>query len=159
MFGWFEGFGVEEQQLPRGAGESPEFAGVGELEVDEIAGEGNFAAERQLGGIDFVDGPVAQAEGVDGFAGGVGEDGLGLTVDADVFGDDEGREIDGGDGLAFLVGDEGIAFETFGPFFAAGREGEGGGEQCAARDQDCSVINGGCPGHYSCWRRSRSLLR
>lgn len=46
-----------------------------------------------------------------------------------MFGDDEGCEVDGGDGLAFLIGDKGVAFETFGPFLSAGGDGEGGGEQ------------------------------
>jgi len=45
LTGDFEGVGVEEHQLAGGAGEGPEFAVVGKLEVNEIAGKGYLSAE------------------------------------------------------------------------------------------------------------------
>jgi len=92
-------------------GQRPEMNAVGaQLNVKGWAAEGDFSAKFEAGWIDFVD--VAGGQGPNRGQRRVANDFGWIAFDTDVAGYGECREINGGDGVPFLIGDKGVAVEA-----------------------------------------------
>ena len=93
--------------------------GIGaELNVDRGAAEVELAAELEMHGVNFVEeaggqGPHRRQRGMAVYF-------RGLAFDADVAGDGECGEVDGGDGAPVFIGYEGMSFEPDSLFPGAG---------------------------------------
>lgn len=85
--------------------------GVGaELHVDGGAAEIELAAELETGGVDFVEGSGRQCP--HRWQRGMADHFRGLAFDANVAGNSECGEVDGGDGAPIFIGYEGMTFEA-----------------------------------------------